>query len=79
MASRRTLSGNINIIPQFADMLQYLIIQLCDTSTSFCHYDNGKVEPRLIGLDDLKKGIKFAMKQNLMIQFLYPDYVLPEQ
>lgn len=79
MVSRRTLSGNINIIPQFADMLQYLIIQLCDTSTSFCHYDNGKLEPRLIGLDDLKKGIKFAMKQNLMIQFLYPDYVLPEQ
>lgn len=79
MVSPKTLLGNINKIPQFADMLQYLIIQLCDTSTSFCHYDNDKLEPRLINLDDLKKGIKFAMKQNLMIQFLYPNYVLPAQ
>ena len=60
-------------------MLQYLIIQLCDTSVSFCHYNNDKHNPRLIALDDLKNGIKFAMKQNLMIQFLYPDYELPTQ
>lgn len=58
-------------------MLQYLIIQLCDTSTSFCHYNNDKVKPHLISLDDLRDGVKFAMKQNLMIQFLYPDYELP--
>lgn len=58
-------------------MLQYLLIQLCDSSTSFCHYNNDKENPRLISLDDLRNGIKFAMKQNLMIQFLYPDYELP--
>ena len=60
-------------------MLQYLIIQLDDTSTSYCHYENGKRENRLISLDDLKSGIFFAMKENLMIQFVYPDYELPSE
>ena len=60
-------------------MLQYLIIQLCDTSTSFCHYTNDKTKAKLISLSNLKLGIKFAMKQNLMIQFLYPDYDIPEE
>ena len=59
-------------------MLQYLIILLDDTSTSYCHYDNPKTERRLISLDDLRKGIFFAMKENLMIQFVYPDYPLPQ-
>lgn len=60
-------------------MLQYLIIQLDDTSTSYCHYENGKAEHRLISLEDLKTGILFAMKENLMIQFVYPDYELPQE
>ncbi|MDR2057897.1 MAG: CXXX repeat peptide maturase [Dysgonamonadaceae bacterium] len=60
-------------------MLQYLIILLDDTSVSYCHYENTKTERRLISLDDLKTGIFFAMKQNLMIQFVYPDYELPEE
>lgn len=60
-------------------MLQYLIIQLDDTSTSYCHYENGKTERRLMALDDLKAGILFAMKENLMIQFIYPDYELPQE
>lgn len=60
-------------------MLQYLIIQLDDTSTSYCHYSNDKKESRLISVEDLKKGILFAMKENLMIQFVYPDYELPSE
>ena len=60
-------------------MIQYLIILLDDTSTSYCHYDNPKTERRLISLDDLRKGIFFAMKENLMIQFVYPDYHLPQE
>ena len=48
-------------------------------STSYCHYDNPKTERRLISLDDLRKGIFFAMKENLMIQFVYPDYPLPQE
>lgn len=60
-------------------MLKYLIIQLCDSAPSFCHYlDSGK-EPRLISLEDLRKGILFAMKENLNIQFIYPDYELPKE
>lgn len=60
-------------------MIQYLIILLDDTSTSYCHYDNCKTERRLISLSDLKAGILFAMKENLMIQFVYPDYDLPDE
>lgn len=60
-------------------MLQYLIIQLDDTSTSFCHYANTCNTSRLISVENLKKGILFAMKENLMIQFIYPDYKLPQE
>lgn len=60
-------------------MIHYLIIQLDDTSTSFCHYDNAGRKRRLITLDDLKAGILFAMKENLSIQFVYPDYELPDE
>ena len=60
-------------------MLQYLIILLDDTSTSFCHYDNINVNRRLISLEDLKAGIFYAMKENLMIQFVYPDFELPQE
>ena len=59
-------------------MLKYLVILLDATSTSFCHYENSKKEPALIDLDNLQKGIFFAMKENLMIQFVYPQYTLPE-
>ena len=60
-------------------MLQYLIILLDDTSTSFCHYENTKTERRLIPIETLKQGIRFGMMENLMIQFVYPDYELPEE
>lgn len=59
-------------------MLQYLIILLDDTSVSYCHYESGKTERKLIALNDLKSEILFAMKENLMIQFVYPDYELPQ-
>lgn len=60
-------------------MLQYLIILLDDASTSFCHYTVPQKEPRLIDIESLRKGIRFAMRENLMIQFVYPDYVLPQE
>ena len=58
-------------------MLQHLIIILDDTSISFCNYVNLRTVRKLISLNDLKDGILFAMKQNLMVQFIYPDYDLP--
>ena len=60
-------------------MLQYLIILLDDTSTSFCHYENPKTERLLIPLETLRQGIRFGMMENLMIQFVYPDYELPQE
>ena len=59
-------------------MLTHLIILLDDTSVSYCHYD-GAIERRLIGLDDLKAGIVWAMKENLNVQFVYPDYEIPTE
>lgn len=56
-------------------MLKYLVILLDKVSTSYCHYENEKTERGLI----VKIGILFAMKENLMIQFVYPDYELPQE
>ena len=60
-------------------MMKYLIILLDDTSISYCHYKNPKTERKLIGLQDLRAGILLAMKENLMVQFIYPDYILPQE
>lgn len=60
-------------------MLKYLIVQLDDTSTSFCHYQNNRKAPNLIPLETIKKAILWSMKENLMVQFLYPDYELPTE
>ena len=60
-------------------MLQYLIIQLDDTSTSYCHYENGNKDRKLISIDNLKAGVLFGMKENLMIQYILPDYGLPQE
>lgn len=60
-------------------MIQYLIILLDDTSVSYCHYENNKHRRKLIPLDVLKTGIRFGMMENLMIQYVYPDYELPKE
>lgn len=60
-------------------MLQYLIILIDETSTSYCHYENPAKKAGLIPLDVLKAGIRFGMMENLMIQFVYPDYELPSE
>ena len=60
-------------------MLQYLVILLDDTSVAYCHADNPLKERNLIPLETLKKGILFGMKQNLMIQYVFPGYTLPKE
>ncbi len=60
-------------------MLQYLIILLDDMSVSYCHYENPSKVRRLIDLDVLKRGIVWGMKENLNIQFVYPDDELPQE
>lgn len=58
-------------------MIQYLVILLDDTSTSYCHCTNYKRESKLISLENLKSAIFFAMKENLMILYVLPEYELP--
>ncbi|MBR1517096.1 MAG: CXXX repeat peptide maturase [Bacteroidales bacterium] len=60
-------------------MMQYLVILLDDTSVSYCHCDNPHKERRLIGLDDLRMSIRYAMMENLMVQMVYPNYALPQE
>ena len=55
---------------------QYIVILLDDTSVSYCHADNPLKEKRLIPLEVLREAILFSMKENLMIQFVYPEYEL---
>lgn len=59
-------------------MIKYLVILLDDTSVSFCHYANAGKQRRPMPLETLKAGILYGMKENLNIQFIYPDYALPE-
>lgn len=60
-------------------MLQYLVILLDDTSVAYCHAENPLKERNLIPLETLRKAILFGMKENLMIQYVYPEYELPEE
>lgn len=59
--------------------MKYLTILLDDTSVAFCHAGNPYETSRLIPIDTLRKGIVFAMKENLSIQFVYPDFELPQE
>ena len=59
--------------------LQYLVILLDDTSVAYCHADNPLKERNLMPRETLKKAILFGMKQNLMIQYVYPEYELPAE
>lgn len=58
--------------------LNYLVVLLDDVSISYCYYDVNKNKTRLISLDILKECIFYAMKENLSLQFIYPDYDLPK-
>ena len=60
-------------------MLKYLIIHLDNTSVSFCHYINPKTERKLIDLKTLKEALLWSMKENLMVQIVYPDYEIPRE
>ena len=59
--------------------LQYLVILLDDTSVAYCHADNPLKDRNLMPIETLKKAILFGMKQNLMIQYVYPEYELPAE
>lgn len=58
-------------------MLKYLVIQIDDTSVSFCHYGNERTEPNLLPVETLKKVLFWSMRENLTVQIVYPDFELP--
>ena len=55
-----------------------LVILLHTQSVSYCYYKSNSNVENWIPLDVLKGGIKFALKNNLFIQFVYPNCKLPE-
>lgn len=59
-------------------MLKFMIVQLCDSSVSFCHYMQGE-KLNLIPLKKLEDGLLWAIKHGLDIQVLYPKHKLPEE
>lgn len=60
-------------------MFKQLIVLLDTKTISYCYYEVGERESSAIPLDTLKAGIIFAMKENLSVQFVYPDYKLPQE
>lgn len=60
-------------------MLQYLIILLDRTAVSYCHYERTATEPAPIPLPTLRAAVRYAMTENLNVQFVYPDYELPAE
>lgn len=59
-------------------MIKYLVVLLDDASPSFCHYTHARDKRNLISLDLLKDAVFFAMRENLVIQYVHPAYDLPE-
>lgn len=58
-------------------MIQYLVVLLDDCAPSYCHYANPRTEHRLMPLDTLRRAVRYAMTENLAVQFVYPDEPLP--
>lgn len=60
--------------------MKHLIVILCESAPSFCHYSIDKEKtPNLISLEKLRQAVLFAMKENAIIQFIYPKYKLPQE
>lgn len=60
-------------------MLKYLIIMLAEDSVSFCHYEKVSGPGRFISSEVLSEAIFMAMKENLSVQFVYPERPVPEE
>lgn len=58
-------------------MLKYLIIPLSTNAISFCHYNAESKRADFISRDVLNAAVKWAMMENLSVQFLYPSAALP--
>lgn len=55
-------------------MLKYLIVMLDEASVPFCHHEPSQRKEGEISAADLKSAIHLGMKENLSIQFVYPNH-----
>lgn len=60
-------------------MLKYLIVMLSEGSVPFCHHEPSQKKEGLISAADLRAAILLGMRENLSIQFVYPDSELPQE
>ena len=61
-------------------MINYLIVILENNAVSFCHYDiKADKKSELISFNLLENIIDYAIKNNICINFLYGDTVLPTE
>ncbi len=58
-------------------MFKYLIVQLSDSSVSYCNY-NASEAKNIISIENLKSGLLWGVKQGMDIQILFPDDDLPD-
>lgn len=79
MKNMRRKELKLNLRYAETEMIKYLIIQLDDTSVSYCHYNSNITRRHLISVENLRAGIQWAMKENATVQFVYPSYKLPEE
>lgn len=60
-------------------MMKFLIILLDANCPSYCAYEKLKAQEGLMHIELLKKGIHYALIENLYVQVVYPDYALNEE
>ena len=60
-------------------MMKFLIILLDANSPSYCAYEKSEAQEGLMPIDILKKGIHYALIENLYVQVVYPGYALDEE
>ncbi|MCR4561300.1 MAG: CXXX repeat peptide maturase [Bacteroidales bacterium] len=60
-------------------MIQYLMVLLSDKSVSYCQYNAGTDSNAIISVETLRKGVLYAMKNNLSVNFVYPQEELPNE
>jgi CXXX repeat peptide maturase len=61
-------------------MINYLIVILEHNSVSFCYYDRSpNKESKLLSIKLLKNIVDYAVKNNITINFLYGDTIVPPE
>ena len=60
-------------------MMKFLIILLDANCPSYCAYEKSEAQKGQMPIEILKKGIHYALIENLYVQVIYPDYALNEE